>query len=259
MCQYLRKQESRLPWPAPWVIPAQAGTQKKHWTAAFAGMTIKNPLTPNTVSHPASVWRRPLDGQGRGELLHSAEVFQAKECSGTGRSGFQQVGVMEDFVQQRHKPPLPLERPRELILACPPMRSNVNLARIVRAAGCCKIQRIICAGHPRIIRKIARDASQYVPLEYHRTLPPVLRRLRQEGYELVGLEQTTGSILLPKFSFQRKTVLVIGNERTGLDEEILQLVDHVVEIPVYGLPYAHNVATAAAIALYEYCRQYPDG
>ena len=50
---------------------------------------------------------------------------------------------------------------------------------------------------------------------------------------------------------------MVGNERTGIEDEVLRLLDHAVEIPVYGLPYAHNAATAAAMALYEYCRQYP--
>ena len=52
---------------------------------------------------------------------------------------------------------------------------------------------------------------------------------------------------------------MVGNERSGIDDEVLKLLDHTVEIPVYGLPYAHNAATAAAMALYEYCRQYPLG
>jgi tRNA G18 (ribose-2'-O)-methylase SpoU len=54
-------------------------------------------------------------------------------------------------------------------------------------------------------------------------------------------------------------VLVLGNERQGIDDDSLRLLDHAVEIPVYGLPYSFNVATAAAMALYEYCRQYPQG
>jgi tRNA G18 (ribose-2'-O)-methylase SpoU len=40
---------------------------------------------------------------------------------------------------------------------------------------------------------------------------------------------------------------------------VLRVLDRVVEIPVYGMPYSHNAATAAAMALYEYCRQYPQG
>ena len=74
----------------------------------------------------------------------------------------------------------------------------------------------------------------------------------------MGLEQTSGSQCLYTFPFAR-TALVVGNERQGLEEDVLHLVHQVVEIPVYGLPYAHNVATATAMALYEYCRQFPAG
>jgi tRNA G18 (ribose-2'-O)-methylase SpoU len=166
---------------------------------------------------------------------------------------------MARFVQQRHKAPVPLERPRELIVACPPMHSNVNLSRIVRAAGCCGVRRVICCGNPKVQPEIVRDVGDAVRIETHRTLPPVLERLRDEGFQLVGLEQTTGSEPLDQFAFQRKTVLVVGNERTGIEDDVLRRLDRVVEIPVYGLPYAHNAATAAAIAMYEYCRQYPRG
>jgi tRNA G18 (ribose-2'-O)-methylase SpoU len=166
---------------------------------------------------------------------------------------------MPEFVQQRHKPPTALERPRELIVACPPMRSNVNLSRIVRAAGCFGVRRLICCGNARIHREIARDTGDSLVIEFHRTLPPVLERLREEGYQIVGLEQTTEAESLYTFAFQRRTALVIGNERLGIEPEALKKLDRVVEIPVYGLPYAHNAATAAAIAIYEYCRQYPGG
>jgi tRNA G18 (ribose-2'-O)-methylase SpoU len=166
---------------------------------------------------------------------------------------------MPDFVQERHKPAWPLERPRELIVACPPMRSNVNLSRIARAAGCCGVRRMICCGNAKLIGKIARDAAETLQIEVHRTLPPVLKELRGQQYEIVGLEQTTGAASIFEFAFQRRTVLVLGNERTGVEEEVLRLLDRAVEIPVYGRPYAHNAATAAAMALYEFCRQYPRG
>jgi len=171
---------------------------------------------------------------------------------------------MKEFTHERHKPPATLLRQRELVIACAPLRTNVNLSRIVRAAGCCGVPRIVCCGHARVIGKIARDSLSAenpagLSVEVHRTLAPVLMRLRAEGFQLVGLEQTTDSQSLYTFPFERKTVLVVGNERVGLEDEILRLVDRVVEIPVYGMPYAHNVATATAMALYEYCRQFPQG
>ena len=111
----------------------------------------------------------------------------------------------------------------------------------------------------RIDPRIARDGANSVDLEVHRTLPPVLKTLRSDGFLLVGLEQTSGSRHLYSHMFARRTALVIGNERIGLSEQILELLDDVVEIPVWGLPYSYNAATATVMALYEYCRQYPDG
>lgn len=166
---------------------------------------------------------------------------------------------MTDFTHERHKPPTPLSRPRELVIACAPMRSNVNLSRIARLAGCCGLTRIICTGPAKLDRKIARDGADTVEIETHRTLLPVLETLRREGYRLVGLEQTTNAKNLHQFPFERRTALVIGNERTGLTDDILAGLDEVVEIPVWGLPYSYNVATATTMAVYEYCRQFPEG
>ncbi|MGE0607034.1 MAG: TrmH family RNA methyltransferase [Pirellulales bacterium] len=163
------------------------------------------------------------------------------------------------FLHQRHKPPDTLERPRELLIACAPLRSNVNLSRLVRTAGCCGVTKIICCGEGKVLGRIARDGADTVEVEVHRTLPPVLKELRKQDYALVGLEQATNSHSLYEFAFPRRSVLVLGNERQGLTDDVLALLDHVVEIPVYGLPFAHNVSTAAAMALYEYCRQYPTG
>ncbi|MDA1053199.1 MAG: RNA methyltransferase [Planctomycetota bacterium] len=166
---------------------------------------------------------------------------------------------MSDFVHQRHKPPTSLERARALVLVCAPLRSNINLSRIVRTASCCGVSRLITCGSSKIDPKIARVAAEEFSVEKHRSLPPVLKSLRGEGYQLVGLEQTTNSRNLHDFSFERKTAIVIGNERLGLTEDALALLDHVVEIPVYGLPFSYNVATATTMALYEYCRQFPAG
>ena len=166
---------------------------------------------------------------------------------------------MPRFEHLRHKHPRALNQPRELIIACAPLRSQVNVSRILRAAGCCGVPRVICCGTAKVIDRIARDGADSVELKTHRTLPPVLKKLREEGYSLVGLEQTTNSQLIYDFEFPRRTVLVVGNERQGLTQPELDLLDAVVEIPVDGLPHSHNVATAAAIAMYEYCRQLPQG
>ena len=163
---------------------------------------------------------------------------------------------MSRFQHIRHKPPIQLEAPRELLLVLAPMRSNVNLSRIVRLAGCAGVKRIIQCGQGKVDREIARDAIDVVEIVLRRSLPPVLEQLHEEGYVRVGLEQTTNSVCLYDFEFPSKTALIVGAEREGLDQQEINCLDHVVEIPVYGQPFSYNVATATTMAVYEYCRQF---
>ncbi len=169
------------------------------------------------------------------------------------------MSTIDGYVQQRHKEPLTLARPRELLLALEPMRSNVNLSSILRTASCFGIRTVIAAGQAKVVGKVARDSEHQVEVRVHRTLPPVLKKLKAEGMRLVGLEQTNNAHCLFDYGFARETCLVIGNERKGIDPETLTLLDDVVEIPIWGLPYSLNVASATAMALYEYCRQFPEG
>ncbi len=165
----------------------------------------------------------------------------------------------EDFVQVRQRAFAPLNSPRQLLVACAPMRSAVNLGRIARMAGCCAVERLIVCGSGRIDPKIARDALGTLRIEERRSLAPVLERLREEGWMVVGLEQADHSVNIHEFAFPKRTALVVGNERTGLLPDELRLLHHVVEIPVWGAPAAYNAATAATIGMYEYCRQHPTG
>lgn len=166
---------------------------------------------------------------------------------------------MNQFEHQRHKDGSVLTRTREIIVACAPMRSNVNISSVARTASACAVEKLVLTGNPTLISKIARDGAEELEISTHRSLGPVLKKLRSDGYRLVGLEQTTNSTSMHGYSFARRTVLVVGNERTGLTPEILEFLDDVVEIPVYGLPHSFNAATAASMALYEYCRQFPHG
>jgi len=166
---------------------------------------------------------------------------------------------MSDFIQLRHQSLCELDCPRPFTLVLPPMRSQVNLSRIVRAASCLGITQIIACGQAKVDRKIARDAADAIDLQIHRSMPPVIEKLRADGFDIVGLEQCSGSIRLYDYSFNRKTALVVGNERKGIDTDVLKMLDAAVEIPVHGLPHSFNAATATVIAMYEYCRQFPSG
>lgn len=159
----------------------------------------------------------------------------------------------------RHKPFTQLERPRKLVIACPAFKSSVNLSRVVRLAGCAAVEKVIACGSAKIDPTIARDGGEHVLIERRRSLTPVLKNLRKDGYRLVGLEQTDRSNKIFDYSFQRQTALVIGHERYGMSAEELAIMDDLIEIPVYGLPFSYNVVTATTMAVYEYLKQFPNG
>mmetsp|Transcript_9779 Transcript_9779/g.14353 ORF Transcript_9779/g.14353 Transcript_9779/m.14353 type:complete len:125 (-) Transcript_9779:1849-2223(-) len=79
---------------------------------------------------------------------------------------------------------------------------------------------------------------------------------QQEGYTIVGLEQTSSSKSIDKYEFPKKTVLLLGKEKEGIPVEFLQLVDQCIEIPQHGIIRSLNVHVSAAICIWEYSKQH---
>jgi tRNA guanosine-2'-O-methyltransferase len=87
-------------------------------------------------------------------------------------------------------------------------------------------------------------------------LLPWLRSRKEEGYYIVGLEQTSSSVSLSEFEFPDKPiVLLLGKEKEGIPVEFLQVVDQCLEIPQLGIIRSLNVHVSGAIAIWEHTRQ----
>src|SRR5688500_3854131 len=85
---------------------------------------------------------RPQRHRGHGEQTRGHDRFSVASES----LWFEPLAgslCMSEFIHERHKPLTVLDRPRELVVACAPLRSSINLSRIVRAAGCSGVAKII--------------------------------------------------------------------------------------------------------------------
>lgn len=82
-----------------------------------------------------------------------------------------------------------------------------------------------------------------------------LERKKQEGFSILGLEQTANSISLDQYMFPKRTVLVLGREKEGIPVDIIHILDACIEIPQLGIVRSLNVHVSGAIALWEYTRQ----
>jgi tRNA(Leu) C34 or U34 (ribose-2'-O)-methylase TrmL len=109
-----------------------------------------------------------------------------------------------------------------------------------------------------IFQSLCVTADMWVPM---REVPPTaltawLRAKAQEGYTLVGLEQTAESTPLQEYEFRNsKTVLVVGKEREGIPADVLNVLHDTVEIPQLGVIRSLNVHVSGAISMWEYTRR----
>lgn len=160
-----------------------------------------------------------------------------------------------------------------LILLLDNVRSAFNVGSIFRTADACACEMILTTGitpNPNgsgreKLAKSALNADRVVPSRHFTTTKEALDFLRNEypGFDVVGMETTTVSQLYTNYNFHgsigdstKGTCLVLGNEITGVDTEILPLLDAIIEIPMYGQKNSLNIAACAPIVMYECLRQW---
>lgn len=100
------------------------------------------------------------------------------------------------------------------------------------------------------IHKTALDAELIIPWSHDDDIYACLSDLRSNGYRIVALEQSDGSIPLTEYSPYEKMILLLGREVEGIDSALLSSCDDIIEIPMLGKKESFNVVQAAAIALF---------
>ena len=137
------------------------------------------------------------------------------------------------------------------------------LVRAIRLTTSCFIcsQALVMADRDRTVSHkdftaVSVTAEQWLPIRDVSIagLVPYLLRLRREGYTLVGLEQTRGAVDVNAFEFPRRTALVLGREREGIDADVLSVLDTCVVIEQKGMIRSLNVHVSASVAIAAYAR-----
>ena len=145
-----------------------------------------------------------------------------------------------------------------VVLVLDNVRSLHNVGAVFRTADAFALEKIyLCGvtGRPphREITKTALGSTESVAWEHVATTLEAAQQLKSAGYQLIAVEQTTDSVLLPQFRpvAGRPLALVLGNEVFGVDDEVLALCDAAVEIPQLGTKHSLNVSVAAGVVLWD--------
>lgn len=142
------------------------------------------------------------------------------------------------------------------------VRSLHNVGSSFRTADAFRIEKIYLTGITgtpphREIHKTALGSTDSVAWKYFENPAGAVRQLKEEGYQIVIIEQTTESLPLQKFLPEegKKYCLVFGNEVHGVSEPVIELADVAIEIPQSGTKHSLNISVCLGIVVWEvFCK-----
>jgi len=153
-------------------------------------------------------------------------------------------------------------RKRQSLIVCATLIDKIpNLAGLARTVEIFAAEKLVVPDK-RVckmdsFRSISVTAGDWIDIEEceERNLLSWLKQRKNDGYSIVGVEQTSSSKCLSKLTFPEQTVLLLGKEKEGIPVEFLQMVDTCVEIPQLGIIRSLNVHVSGAISIWEYSKQ----
>ncbi|UXE65975.1 MAG: RNA methyltransferase [Chryseotalea sp. WA131a] len=143
------------------------------------------------------------------------------------------------------------------------VRSLHNVGSAFRTADSFRVEKIYLTGITgtpphREIQKTALGATESVAWEYFEHPAEAVKKLKEQHYKIVIVEQTTDSIPLQTFASHpnEKYCLVFGNEVHGVSDEVIELGDLALEIPQIGTKHSLNISVCLGIVVWEMFKRF---
>lgn len=142
------------------------------------------------------------------------------------------------------------------------VRSMNNTGSVFRTSDAFRVEAVYLCGITAVpphkeIHKTALGATESVDWQYFEHTEDAVKALKKQGYVVCSIEQAEQSIMLESFPVQadKKYALVFGHEIRGVDQAIVDLSDHCIEIPQYGTKHSLNVSVSAGVVIWEFFRK----
>lgn len=150
------------------------------------------------------------------------------------------------------------------------IRSTLNVGAILRTADATGVELVYACGYTpypkiesderpahvadanhRAIAKTALGAEKTIRVLHIPDTVTALREARQSGFKIIVVEQAERSLNLYHYRPEEPLALVFGNEVTGVDQDVIDSADTILELPMIGQKESLNVSVTAGIVLYQ--------
>lgn len=149
-----------------------------------------------------------------------------------------------------------------LIIVLDNIRSLNNVGSVFRTCDAFLVEKIYLCGITAIpphkdIHKTALGSTESVAWEYVKNTTDLIFQLKSENIQILSIEQAENSVMLENFmpNTNSKYAIIFGNEVKGVQQEVVNESDIVIEIPQYGTKHSLNIAVSTGIVIWDlFCK-----
>lgn len=154
-----------------------------------------------------------------------------------------------------------------IYVICDNVRSLYNVGAIFRTSDAVNIEKLyLCGitGYPKDdpswfqtkrIEKTALGTTKTVSWKHVDSCKLIVEKLKKQHVKIYVLENLPHAKTYHSTSYDFPCALVLGHERNGVSNEIIELADEIIKIPMHGTKTSLNVEVAYAVAVYEILKQ----
>src|SRR3989344_2004456 len=138
-----------------------------------------------------------------------------------------------------------------------------NVGSIFRLADAVAAEKVILCGETLTppnsrIKKASINTTGWVEWEYSASASDAISKIKDQtsNIKIIAVEQDPRSKPFYQVTYEFPLAIVVGHESNGVSKEVLDMVDMIVELPMWGINKSLNVMVSLGIVLYEVMEQY---
>ena len=150
-------------------------------------------------------------------------------------------------------------RQKDLTLVMANIHDPHNVSAIYRSCDAFGVSRVHLyytkTAFPHLGEKSSASARKWVETVRHTVAEEMMAALKKDGMRVYATSCSPVAKSVGDYDLAEPVAIIMGNEHSGVDAELLPLVDGELYIPMYGMIQSFNVSVAAALILGEASRQ----
>lgn len=151
------------------------------------------------------------------------------------------------------------QRQKDLTLVLDNIHDPHNVSAIYRSCDAFGVHKVHLyytdTPFPHLSEKTSASARKWVDTVRHKDKESLVTDLKNNGYQILATNCTPEAKPLRDYDLTKPTAIIMGNEHSGVSEELFALADGEIYIPMFGMIQSFNVSVAAALLLGEASRQ----